>query len=204
MSNDWRNGFLFVGNDLALDFLNTRPVMEGQPVEMLADGEALAKWASAAGLLNDAQAERLGRRWKGPRSAATIKDLHHLRENLRRVVFQMEAGSLPPGGFVNDLNRLLSAYPGLDQVVRGDSGLERRKQFALELPEHIFAPLADAIAGLVTRADPSRLRKCQSCVLHFRDTSKKGTRVWCSMGLCGNRSKVAAYADRKRAALDGE
>jgi predicted RNA-binding Zn ribbon-like protein len=35
-------------------------------------------------------------------------------------------------------------------------------------------------------------------VLHFQDTSKKGTRRWCSMRLCGNRHKVAAYADRQR------
>lgn len=35
MSSDWRNGFLFVGNHRALDFLNTRPVMDGQPVELL-------------------------------------------------------------------------------------------------------------------------------------------------------------------------
>src|SRR6516164_5368126 len=46
--------------------------------------------------------------------------------------------------------------------------------------------------------DRTRVRKCGQCVLHFLDTSKKGTRRWCSMQLCGNRLKVAAYALRKR------
>jgi len=41
-----------------------------------------------------------------------------------------------------------------------------------------------------------RVRKYANCVLHFHDTSKKGTRRWCSMQLCGNRFKVAAYAAR--------
>ena len=204
MSDDRRSGFLFVGNALALDFLNTRPLMEGQPVEMLPDGEALAKWMGAAGLVDDEKAARLGHRWKGPRSAGTIKELHRLRENLRRAVFQMEAGGSPPSVFVNDLNRLLGAYPGLDQVVKGDCGLERRKLFDLELPEDAFAPLIDAIANFVTHADPTRLRKCKGCVLHFCDTSKKGTRIWCSMGICGNRSKVAAYAERRRAEAESE
>jgi len=37
MSKDWRDGFLFVGNQLSLDFLNTRPVIDGKPVELLPD-----------------------------------------------------------------------------------------------------------------------------------------------------------------------
>jgi predicted RNA-binding Zn ribbon-like protein len=43
-----------------------------------------------------------------------------------------------------------------------------------------------------------RVRKCDQCVLHFYDISKKGTRRWCSTQLCGNRQKVAAYAARRR------
>jgi predicted RNA-binding Zn ribbon-like protein len=116
----------------------------------------------------------------------------------------MEAGDSPAAGFMGDLNRLLLEYPYLDQVVDGKSGLVRRKRFTPELPEHVFAPLADAIAGLLTNVTKSRIRKCRNCVLHFHDTSKKGTRLWCSMNLCGNRSKVAAYAERKRAAAEDE
>ena len=40
MNNDWRDGFLFLGNNLLLDFVNTRPIMDGQPMEMLTDGAA--------------------------------------------------------------------------------------------------------------------------------------------------------------------
>ncbi len=29
--SDWKDGFLFLGNHLALDFLNTRPVQNGEP-----------------------------------------------------------------------------------------------------------------------------------------------------------------------------
>jgi predicted RNA-binding Zn ribbon-like protein len=54
------------------------------------------------------------------------------------------------------------------------------------------------MAQLFTTADRDRVRKCDRCVLLFQDTSKKGTRRWCSMQLCGNRLKVAAYAARKR------
>jgi len=56
------------------------------------------------------------------------------------------------------------------------------------------APAASLFADL----DRKRVRKCPTCVPHFFDTSKKGTRRWCSVQLCGNRLKVAAYAARHR------
>ncbi|PYU38741.1 MAG: hypothetical protein DMG54_29400 [Acidobacteria bacterium] len=62
----------------------------------------------------------------------------------------------------------------------------------------MFAPLAHSAATLFATVDHKRVRKCAQCVLHFYDTSKKGTRRWCSMQLCGNRLKVAAYAARRR------
>jgi len=55
-------------------------------------------------------------------------------------------------------------------------------------------------SSLLTDADRSRVHKCANCVGHFLDTSKKGTRRWCSMQLGGNRAKVAAYAARRRTA----
>ena len=58
MNNDWRDGFLFVGNHLLLDFINTRPVMTDEPVEMLPDGSALARWLGAAGLVNERERAR--------------------------------------------------------------------------------------------------------------------------------------------------
>jgi predicted RNA-binding Zn ribbon-like protein len=65
-------------------------------------------------------------------------------------------------------------------------------------PEDLFAPLAHSAATLFANVDRNRVRQCAHCVLHFHDTSKKGTRRWCSMQLCGNRYKVAAYATRQR------
>ena len=72
--------------------------------------------------------------------------------------------------------------------------------FRTGVPEDLFAPLAYSAATLFADAERSRVRKCkcQICVLHFFDTSKKGTRRWCSMRLCGNRLKVAAYTARHR------
>lgn len=204
MNTDWRNGFLFVGNQLALDFVNTRPVIDGRAAEMLSDGSALARWLEAAGLVNQRERARLARRWSSPEFAAALDQLRQLRERLRKLVFQLEAGEAVSAEFIKTLNGLLIAHPYMDQVISGASGPERRKHFAPEAPDDTLAPLADGIADLLTNVDPARIRKCHACALHFQDTSKKGTRMWCSMNLCGNRSKVAAYARRKRAAVPAQ
>jgi len=198
MSDDWRDGFLFVGNHLLLDFINTRPVMDGEAVELLPDGNALARWLGVAGLVNQRESARLMRLWSAPEFAAGAQELREFRERVRETVLKIEQGEHVSPGVLKNLNGLLVNYPDLEQVAQVEAGFERRRRFAPEIPEHAFAPLADAFADLLTAVPVSRIRKCDSCVLHFYDTSKKGTRVWCSMNLCGNRAKVAAYADRRR------
>ena len=198
MNNDWRDGFLFVGNHLLLDFINTRPVMTDDAVEMLPDGSALAHWLGAAGLVDKRESARLMRRWSAPEFAAGVQELREFRERVRETVLKIEQGEHVSPGVLKNLNGLLVKYPDLEEVAQVEAGFERRRRFAPETPEHAFAPLADALADLLTAIPVWRLRKCNSCVLHFYDTSKKGTRVWCSMNLCGNRAKVAAYADRRR------
>jgi len=193
-SKDWRNGFLFVGNQLSLDFLNTRPVIDGRPVELLPDSASLQRWLVSAGLLMKTLAGQvvLSKADRG------LPKLREFREMWRRVVLQLEAGQPPASSFINQLNCLLLQHPFVDQIARSKAGLERTRRFDLRCAEDAFGPLLDDIVTLLTTADRSRIRKCANCVLHFYDTSKKGTRRWCSMQMCGNRLKVAAYAARQR------
>jgi len=59
-------------------------------------------------------------------------------------------------------------------------------------------PVAHYAANFFATADYSAIRKCENptCILFFYDTSKNHSRRWCSMELCGNRSKVAAFRER--------
>ena len=198
---EWRDGFLFVGNLLPLDLVNTRPVVNGQPMELLADWDALLRWFRAAGLASGTEMEALGRHWeKRPEAGAFLEQLRTFREGLRATVLRLEAGEDPAAKIVTELNRLLRAHPMFLELRRTEGGLERRRLFELRRPDDLLAPIVAAAAELLVVLDPARLRKCECCVLHFYDTSKNGARRWCSMQICGNRSKVAAYAARQRRA----
>ena len=195
----WRDGFLFVGNQLALDFLNTCPVQNGEPTELLADFAALLRWFQAAEVLSPAQVSRLSQQWGGSAQARrAVEAMRRLREKLRKEVLTLENGGTVHRAVIDEVNRLMSEHPMLIRLKTTGNASSMELWFDPRRPEDLFAPLAHGAATLFASADRNRLRKCGNCVLHFYDTSKKGTRRWCSMQLCGNRLKVAAYAARQR------
>jgi len=197
--SDWRDGFLFLGNDLVLDFLNTNPVQNGEAVELLPDFDALLRWFQAAELLSSRQAASLREQWGGSaRAQHLVEAMRELRERLRKEVLSRERGGTVHRDAVDELNQLMAEHPMLTRLRSRGSTSVTESWFDPRQPEDLFAPVAHRAAILFADVDRNRVRKCGQCVLHFYDTSKKGTRRWCSMQLCGNRLKVAAYAARQR------
>jgi predicted RNA-binding Zn ribbon-like protein len=197
--SDWKDGFLFVGNELALDFLNTRPVQNGEPSELLPDFSALLRWFQAAGVLNSRQVGSLQRQWGGSANARrTTEAMRQLREKLRKDILDWERSGSVQHSTQGQLNKLMAEHPMRSRLRTNGKSYLTELWFKPREPEDLFAPLAHSAATLFVTADRKRVRKCAQCVLHFYDTSKKGTRRWCRMQLCGNRLKVAAYATRRR------
>ena len=197
----WKDGFLFLGNNLALDLLNTRPVQNGEAVELLPDFDALLRWFQATGLLTAAEVARVRQRWgTSVRALRTLETVKELRERLRKQVLAWEGGHTAHPSVVEELNRLMAEHPVRFRLKAARDALSKETWFAVDQPEGLLSPLAHSAATLFAEAEQDRVRKCEQCVLHFHDTSKKGTRRWCSMQLCGNRLKVAAYAARRRMA----
>ena len=196
---DWIDGFLFVANKPILDFLNTRPVLEDGPTELLPDFQALERWFIAAGIADSAKAKRNLRNLRGrPGAELLLKELIAFRERLRGAVVRMEKVLLPSDEFIREVNAGLRRHPPTIQLREIDGKLVQEKLFDPEEPAGLWRPILDGTADLLSEADNYRLRQCEACVIHFFDTSKKGSRRWCSMNICGNKLKVAAYQRRKR------
>ncbi len=196
---DWNNGFLFLGNNAILDFLNTRPVQDGEGLELLPNFDAVLRWFQAAGLLTPWEVPGLKRRWRRSRKAQQAhKQMLDFRERLRNAVLSWEAGQPVHPAMIEEINRLMVEHPMLTRLRSTGGASMTELFFDTKEPGDLFAPLAHGSATLFAKVDRTRLRMCRHCILHFLDTSKKGTRQWCSMQLCGNRAKVAAYAARKK------
>jgi predicted RNA-binding Zn ribbon-like protein len=184
---------------MALDFVNTRPLQGDQLVELLPDFAALLHWFRAAGILGAREVKVLRRKWAGsPRAQRTATAMRRFRENLRKEVLAWEHGGSVRRSLQDKLNKLMADHPMRTRLRANGKSFSKELWFPARVPEDLFAPLAYSAAALFADLDRKRVRKCPTCVLHFFDTSKKGTRRWCSMQLCGNRLKVAAYVARRR------
>jgi predicted RNA-binding Zn ribbon-like protein len=198
---DWRGDHLFVGNRLALDFLNTSLMSKDETVELLTDAAAVAQWMGHAGLLTAKATKELERAWQGsPRAVREVFELRRFRDRLRAAVFAFEAASGVPSDFLDELNALLRTHP-MYRLVKADGrgGYTQTLSFEPHMPADLLGPLAEDTMLLLTGVAAARVRKCEGCPVHFLDVSKKGSRRWCSMSLCGNKVKVAAYQHRQRA-----
>src|SRR5215469_4757686 len=115
--SDWKGGFLFLGNQLALDFLNTCPVQNGEPVELLSDFDALLRWFQAADLLGArevASLRELSR--ESARARHVVERMRELRERLRKEVLAWERGGTVHRGAIDELNHLMAEHPMLTRL----------------------------------------------------------------------------------------
>jgi predicted RNA-binding Zn ribbon-like protein len=197
--SEWIDGFLFVANRPILDFLNTKPILADGPTELLPDTHALERWLIASGMATSSRVKAMLRSWRESDEAISfLKQLVTFRERLREAVMKIENGSLPTDAFLAEVNTLLLKYPLHISLNKQDSKLVLKRAFEPRKPADFWALIIDATADLLSETESSRIRKCESCAVHFFDTSKKGSRRWCSMNICGNKLKVAAYQHRKR------
>jgi len=186
--------FLFVGNQLCLDFINTEMIIRGQRTDLLETPSDLQRWAVQAGLLNQTEAKSAIDNQRALTEAKSFRVV--LREMAERIV----AGRPVSSEAIETINRLLSRCPGYPQVHRAAGRFERRFHSAGHESTQLLVPLAEAAGDLLCAGDLSLVKKCQhdACILYFYDTTKNHTRQWCSMELCGNRMKAAAHYRRKK------
>jgi len=168
---------------LCLDFTRTlRHRGAADAFEELPDGPALAAWVAQCGPVAPAPGSVV--------PAAIVRDARELREAVHAIV----AAARTPGGVAaaggearERVNQ--AAARSVPVPVLGERG-ELRWQ-ANDPITGTLALVARDAADLVTSAAVLRVRACADpgCGALFLDTSRPGSRRWCSMDSCGNRAK---------------
>ncbi|MGI5170025.1 CGNR zinc finger domain-containing protein [Spirillospora sp. CA-253888] len=167
-----------IGEPLCLDLVNTRWIEDGTRHDLLESVDGLAIWLRTAGLDDRAAAD-----------LATLKAVVETREILLAL---LERGSAPEA--VDSFNRVL-AHGALHYRLGPDGPEDHpRADDPVWLPSWLAA--ADYLR--LMSESPDRVKPCAhpNCVLYFHDTTKNGTRRWCSMAVCGNRAKAARHYER--------
>jgi len=181
---------LFLAGHPVLDFLNTRMRVREDVVDLLQSNEDVLRWLKQAGFPVPA----FSRKAKPPELLGSARCL---RENIRCL---LEKRKLGKRGDPAALNRFLMAGRSYAHLMWRKSRFKIETVREQETAGSILAPIAEAAADLLTKANFELLKRCeaQTCVLWFCDRTRSHRRRWCSVEICGNRHKVAAYRKRLR------
>jgi predicted RNA-binding Zn ribbon-like protein len=193
----------FVAGATWLDFVNTTIAPRGELIDLVPDFESLVAWLVAAGAMSQADAETGLARWAGTREASRAVDFAHtLRRQLRGLARIADDGGKMDPRLADSLNRASRSRPGYMELVGNESqGFERVFRAPPRSPFALLARVADSAMDFLVDSDRRTVRRCENpvCLNYFEDVSKNRSRRWCSMSLCGNRAKAAAYYRRRRA-----
>jgi predicted RNA-binding Zn ribbon-like protein len=186
------------GELLWLDFANTIRKRRNIEVDLLRDFHSLLQFLLEFGVITPAIQGTLQKAWGWAEQSRALVVAHSFRQTLRKLAIDLSRNHgiefLP-----SELNEMLSFQSGYSSIVKTVTGYELRQQRDITAPEHLLVPIAESVAWLLCTGDWKLVRICNNpeCGLFFYDTTKNHSRRWCSMLVCGNRSKVHAYLRRK-------
>jgi predicted RNA-binding Zn ribbon-like protein len=191
--SDYR--YQLVAGHPALDFLNTiDDWTAAEREDRLAEFPDAVRFGVAAGVLTHAEARALGSR----RAGEEIGRLRELRGRLERILGALLARDAPRQA---DLDRLAKDAAGAAEAVRLRSvggHLVQRIVAADAGAATLRYRLVEAAITLLRSPRWERVNRCPRCGWFFLDTSKNGSRRWCSMALCGSATKSRNYYRRNR------
>jgi len=184
-----------IAGRLALDFANLIPVAHDlswtEFVDFLVDSRVVGEERGM-------RLESLESSEPGAVDAVLLKILR-LRECVRAIFSAVEEGRDFPKAWVAPINEILRVTEGHDEVVVHE-GRWRLEFIGRESGlEWLLAAIALSAAELIVEGQDAPLKRCANagCRLFFYDDSRTRRRRWCSMAVCGNRHKVAAFLKRK-------
>jgi predicted RNA-binding Zn ribbon-like protein len=127
-------------------------------------------------------------------SPAAVARVHELRATLRELLIANNEERTAP------------------EAAEALSAAAARARLTLELDQHgqlALTPQAKGIDGALGRilaivhesmaaGTWHRLKACRECAWAYYDYSKNRSATWCSMAICGNRTKTRAYRRRRQ------
>jgi len=188
--------FPLLAGRLAIDFVNAAP-----PNVELA-WERIIRFLSMTNIISPERgAQLLGLPQIDPQaSEALLLKARRLNVALRKAFIALVRKQRMAGEWIEPVNEILRITEGHDELVGQDSTWKIEFIAREGGLDWLLAAVARSGAEIIAEGTQARLRLCANppCGLFFYDDSRTRRRRWCSMALCGNRSKVAAFA-RKHA-----
>jgi predicted RNA-binding Zn ribbon-like protein len=171
--------------DLVQDFVNTE--VPDFAYDVLATPGELAAWLDGRGLLSG-----------GTVDAETFVAARELRDVLRRLALLNTTGEAPDEAL---RARFDAALAGV--ALRPELGEDASVRLSAsgEGGSRALGAIAAVVVGAQASGTWRRMKACRKdgCGWLFFDASRNASSSWCSMSICGNRTKTTAYRRRRKA-----
>jgi predicted RNA-binding Zn ribbon-like protein len=124
-----------------------------------------------------------------------LRRLRRFRDTMWSVACGLVRGEAVAAAALEVVNDSAAAAPPVPRV---DPDTGRRGWVGPVTGAQVLSAAAREAIDLLTGPGRDRVRECAAadCHLVFLDTSRPGSRRWCSMERCGNRHKVRGYRSR--------
>lgn len=187
---------------LALRLINTESMDRGKWHDGLPSPDALAGWWEEA--RSRCPDECGGTEEPIAWTVETLAAIKALRMTLRALLTRVVEHGVVEEDDLAPLNEFLAlGYSALARTSQGTAKLVMRLHDQQQ--GSVLAPIALSALRLFIESDWSRLHQCQHerCIVFFYDTTKSGTRRWCSPS-CMNRARSIQHyrATREAAARE--
>src|SRR6185369_15215778 len=173
MSERTLDGLELVGNALCLDFANTVNSRVGTEHDYLATDLDLLRWAVHVGALPDTA--------HGARRP--VAEAWAARDAVYGTFSAIAAGRQPRRADIAAVNALYAAGVAHATLAPSDSGY----RLVWPRPVDPLWPVGHSAGELLLSSELNRIGECPGCGWLFVDTSRNGSRRWCSMATCGSR-----------------
>lgn len=188
----------FIGGRLALDFVNIIP-LNNEP-----SWDPLIEFLESARIVTPQRGgELLALNGSDPQAAESLlRKAQRLGTALRFAFDAVLHKQRVLREWIEPVNEILRITEGHDELVAAGHDWEIQFVASEGGLEWLLAAVARSAAEIIAEGPRARLRLCANpgCGLFFYDTSRTHRRRWCSMTVCGNRHKVAAFARRHASA----
>jgi predicted RNA-binding Zn ribbon-like protein len=169
--------------DLVQDFVNTEIAVWA--IDEIATPEALGAWLRSHGLIAGAEVD-----------GDSFVRARELRDLLRALAFGNTHETTPD-------DELRSAFASVAAGVRLQVELDTQGELRLaSAGDGVDGALAELLVSVLQAQASGQWRRMKACPgphcgWLFYDASRNASSTWCSMSICGNRTKTAAYRRRR-------
>jgi len=175
---------------ISLNFVATVRHRGSEPRDLLGTPEALAAWLKIIGL-------------SPPPIHISLEDLDealHLREAIFRTAQNLILFNLPNHDDINLINEAARFSVAIPQLIMDSDLINWETSYPVKAS--LAAIARDAII-ICSHQEREHLKICndKGCQMLFKDASPNNHRRWCSMSICGNRSKVSQHREQKKSLM---